>query len=116
MEAVWPQRLAQIITAVSRDHPEQWSNPTLDWITQMPSSFQFSTTTPTREQLSEIISSTKALPDSEIHNRLDKIEAELNLHTTNNEPSLLIWARNLGVKLFHSISSESGNDRTMLIL
>lgn len=87
----WPERLADTITEIAQNHSGRWSHPSLDWIKRAATSYQFTTVPPTQEELSELIASAKALPDEEIHARLDKIEDELNLSAQNHEPPLLNW-------------------------
>lgn len=87
----WPERIARIISTIAQEHPRQWSHPALDWIKKTAACYQFTTTPPTQEELGELIANAKALPDREIHNRLDKIEEALKLSVPNNEPSLLNW-------------------------
>jgi peptidoglycan/xylan/chitin deacetylase (PgdA/CDA1 family) len=86
----WPERLAQLITNILHDHPEQWSHPALDWVREL-SNHQFPDEAPGREELSIIISRAKKWGDEEIHARLDKIETELNIKSPHTEPSLLTW-------------------------
>ncbi|MES0328300.1 MAG: polysaccharide deacetylase family protein, partial [Gammaproteobacteria bacterium] len=87
----WPERLARIISTIAQDHPSLWSHPALDWIKKPAARYQFNTVAPTQEELSELIANAKALPDHEIHNRLDKIEGVLKQSVPNDEPSLLNW-------------------------
>lgn len=87
----WPERLSQIIINIAQAHPNQWSHPTLDWIKKPSTRYQFTTVAPTQEELSELIANAKALPDDEIHARLDKIEQALNLSIQNSQASLLNW-------------------------
>jgi peptidoglycan/xylan/chitin deacetylase (PgdA/CDA1 family) len=51
----------------------------------------FTSDKPTPEQLSDIIASVKALPDQEIHRRLDAIETALGLESDGQTASLLNW-------------------------
>jgi len=87
----WPERLAQIISAIAQDHPGQWSHPVLDWIKKPSTRYQFTTVAPDQEELSELIANAKVLPDHEIHARLDKIEEALKLSIQDKEASLLNW-------------------------
>lgn len=89
--AFWPERLAQIITSIARAHPQDWSHPALNWLREAPTDYRFSVTPASPEELSQIIAVTKALPDQEIHTRLDRIEQELGLNANNRKPSLLNW-------------------------
>ena len=87
----WPERLARMISDISQNMPENWSHTNLEWLTNTTTSYQFSDTLPTREELSEIISHAKQLQDDEINSRLDTITAELGLSNSIPEPSLLNW-------------------------
>ena len=86
----WPERLAHLLTDIALTCPERWGHPDLAWLTNNKFSYTFTTTPPDQEQLSEIINSAKALRDEEIHQRINKIEAELQLKNTS-QPSLLSW-------------------------
>jgi peptidoglycan/xylan/chitin deacetylase (PgdA/CDA1 family) len=86
----WPERLARLLTDIALTCPEKWAHPGLNWIKKGAHSYDFSTTPPDREQLSEIINQLKALGDEEIHNRINTTEIELQLD--NKSPaSLLDW-------------------------
>lgn len=87
----WPERLARTVTSIALNHSGQWSHPILDWIRNAHTNYPFSSVAPTQEQLTTIIASAKALPDQEIHARLDRIEEALGLLTNNDKPSLLNW-------------------------
>ncbi len=87
----WPERLAQVISSIARNCPEQWSHPELEWIKKQDVSYRFSKVPPTQEDLSELIANAKALPDQEINVRLDKIEQALKLTAQENRPPLLNW-------------------------
>jgi len=87
----WPERLARTVMSIARTHSKQWSQPCLKWIRSARTSYTFSDTPPSQEDLAELIDNAKALPDKEIHERLDIIEAELQLPPVANRPSLLSW-------------------------
>ena len=87
----WPERLARTVTEIAQNHSGRWSHPSLDWIKRAATSYQFSTLAPTQEEFSELIANAKALPDHEIHARLDQIETELKLSVENYGASLLNW-------------------------
>jgi peptidoglycan/xylan/chitin deacetylase (PgdA/CDA1 family) len=87
----WPERLARTLTTIANHHSEQWPHPALDWIREARTGYPFTARPPTQEQLSELIAGAKALPDPEIHARLDRIEHELKLSTGDHRPSLLNW-------------------------
>ncbi|MDH5387403.1 MAG: polysaccharide deacetylase family protein [Gammaproteobacteria bacterium] len=87
----WPERLAQIVTCIAKDHPDQWSHTALDWLKNPATRYQFTTVAPTQEELGELISNAKALSDDEIHDRLNIIEHVLNLQGQINKPDLLNW-------------------------
>ncbi len=87
----WPERLARTVTSISQNHSGQWSHPLLDWIRDASTSYRFSAVAPTQEELTTIIACAKALPDQDIHARLDRIEEALVLSTDDNKPSLLNW-------------------------
>ncbi|MDJ0806105.1 MAG: polysaccharide deacetylase family protein [Gammaproteobacteria bacterium] len=87
----WPERLAQLILTIAEKYPEHWSSSTLSWISDLPVSYVFNAQPPSREQLSEIIDHTKKLKDLDIHQRLDRIEQELQLTDSTPYPALLNW-------------------------
>ena len=87
----WPERLSRTVSMIAQQHARQWSHPSLDWIRRAQTHYSFTATPPTREQLSELIASAKALSDQEIHARLDTIESELNMPKTEQQPALLSW-------------------------
>ena len=89
----WPERLARTLTCIAEKHAGQWSHPALEWLKQTQTSYRFTTVAPSPEQLSELIASAKALPDDEIHSRLDNIERELKLEKGVRKPSLLSWSQ-----------------------
>ena len=89
----WPERLSYVVSEVSKQ-PEKWSHESLRWIRQLPVSYPFdenSTKRPDREQLSEIIGAAKSLSDEEINQRLDIIEAQLQLSNEQDNAALLNW-------------------------
>lgn len=90
-QSFWPERLANLISSISCDHSEQWSQPCLEWIKQSTTSYTFGNKVPSQEQLSEIIGACKTLSDTEVHKRLDAIENTLNISPQSNQPSLLNW-------------------------
>jgi peptidoglycan/xylan/chitin deacetylase (PgdA/CDA1 family) len=87
----WPERLAHIATGIAENHPGYWSHAKLEWIRKMPVSYGFNGTPPASEEITELIAGAKKLADQEIHERLDQIEAELQLEFTDQSPSLLSW-------------------------
>jgi peptidoglycan/xylan/chitin deacetylase (PgdA/CDA1 family) len=87
----WPERLARTVTTIAASHPRQWSHPALDWLHRTGTNYSFSGDSPTPEQLSGMIARTKTLPDVEIHQRLDEIEAALGLEPYAHAASLLNW-------------------------
>lgn len=87
----WPERLARAVTAIALAHPEQWSNPNLEWLRESHVNYAFSSTPPTTEELSQLINNAKRLDDQEIHRRLNAIEDELGLSIAPEQPSLLNW-------------------------
>jgi peptidoglycan/xylan/chitin deacetylase (PgdA/CDA1 family) len=87
----WPERLARILTMIARDAPQDWSRPVLVWIKNAHTTYQYSNTPPTSEELAQIIDHAKSLNDLEIHGRLDEIETELTLDTRRQSSSLLDW-------------------------
>jgi peptidoglycan/xylan/chitin deacetylase (PgdA/CDA1 family) len=87
----WPERLARMATEIAAKHPRYWSHAELDWLRQMPVSYGFNGTLPDSEEISELIAAVKRLTDHEIHARIDRIEAELQLECFDHPPSLLDW-------------------------
>ena len=86
----WPERLAHILTEIARNCPDKWNHHSLDWLKYEAVSYDFATTPPDQEQLSEIINQLKELQDDEIHERINTVETELQLDN-NSHPSLLNW-------------------------
>jgi len=87
----WPERLSNLIIDISRNHSEKWSRSCLDWVRNSRTGYTFNDQVPTQDELAEIIDAAKHLPDQEIHSRIDKIELELSISTSSNQPSLLTW-------------------------
>jgi len=87
----WPERLARIVNAVAIDLPQSWSTQTMSWLKKAQTSYDFSDSTPTPEEISQLIAYAKKLPDREIHQRLDTIEASLDLTSNYYPPALLNW-------------------------
>ena len=87
----WPERLARIINAVAVELPGSWSDQTLGWLRNARTSYNFSDRRPTPDQISQLIAYAKAFPDQEIHQRLDSIEASLDLTSNHHPPALLNW-------------------------
>jgi peptidoglycan/xylan/chitin deacetylase (PgdA/CDA1 family) len=87
----WPERLARTVTAIAQNHSKQWSHPAIDWLRDPHTNYQFTSTPPTQEELTELIASAKVLTDREIHARLDRIQEELQLQVRYHRPSLLNW-------------------------
>ena len=90
-EMFWPERLAQTVITIADKHPRKWSHPALDWLRATGTSYPFSSDIPTPEQLSDIIANAKALPDQEIHRRLDEVNATLGLESNPQAAALLSW-------------------------
>jgi len=87
----WPERLARTLVALATTHPGQWSHPQLAWLRDARTRYRFSDVPPTAEELSELIAAAKALPDQEIHARLDRIETLFGLQQDHQSASLLNW-------------------------
>ena len=87
----WPERLARTLAMIACDAPQDWAWPTLAWIKNARTTYQYSNTPPTSEELAQIINHAKSLSDPEIHDRLDEIETEMALDTRQKSPSLLDW-------------------------
>lgn len=91
IKSFWPERLSRIAHAVSQQHPELWSEPQFSWLHGAKTDFTFSEIPPTREQISRIIDHAKQIPDTEIHDKLDRIEKSMNLSKQPQAPALLSW-------------------------
>jgi hypothetical protein len=89
----WPERLARTVHAIALQQPQQWSHATLDWLRTDTTSFRYSHTAPTSEEVSQLIAHAKHLTDEDIHRRLDAVEVELVLDSLSGRPSLLSWAQ-----------------------
>ncbi|MGB7932689.1 MAG: polysaccharide deacetylase family protein [Gammaproteobacteria bacterium] len=87
----WPERLAHIVNTVALDLQQSWSDHTLSWLRNARTSYDFSDSAPTPEEISQLIAFAKAFPDREIHERLDRIEASLDLTGNQHPPALLNW-------------------------
>ena len=90
-EMFWPERLARTMTRIADRHCHDWSHPELGWLRNAHTRYQFSSTPPTQEEISELIATVKTFPDQEIHARLDRIETTLELDSNHHPPSLLSW-------------------------
>jgi len=91
VNAFWPERLAKIAADISAKHSAYWNHDTLSWLRSGSTSFQFGTTPPDSEQISQLIANVKRLPDTEIHQRLDQITNDLDLPRASEAASLLTW-------------------------
>lgn len=89
----WPGRLAHTLVSIAGNLPDAWEDPALDWLRNAKTSYRFSSDTPTNEQISELIAGAKALTDSEIHARIDHIEAKFGLQHAPQEAALLDWGQ-----------------------
>jgi len=91
-ETFWPERLAGLLVAIAEQQPAKWSHPGLRWLRGASTGYGFTATAPTPDEISEIIAGAKALPDQEITDRLDVLEATLQvvLPETTAAP-LLDW-------------------------
>ena len=87
----WPERLARTITTIATEHPQYWLSPELDWLRNIVTNYQFSTSAPSREGISHIISCAKSLTDHEIYARLDTIEAMPGMENNEHSAALLNW-------------------------
>jgi peptidoglycan/xylan/chitin deacetylase (PgdA/CDA1 family) len=97
-QTFWPERLAALIYKLSEFYPDEsiLSHPDLQWLINVvnDSNYVFSNHKPSREELSDIISSAKKYSDEEINNLLDKIEKSLGLNmNVDNEKPLLSWSQ-----------------------
>lgn len=90
-EHFWPERLAQLVEAISTHRSRQWSHPELAWLRNANTAYTFSEISPTPEELTKIITAVKGLPDGEIHTRLDAAEKTLGLEGHAAPASLLDW-------------------------
>ena len=89
-QSFWPERLAHVITTIAERCPEKWQAECTEWLRSTSSSYAFNRQPPDQEQLSEIIAQLKTFSDQAMHQRIDHIETELQLETTD-QPSLLDW-------------------------
>ncbi|VAW54764.1 hypothetical protein MNBD_GAMMA06-585 [hydrothermal vent metagenome] len=92
----WPERLANIMTAVTAHYPQYWSHEALSWLQKNPNLYRLNKAPPTSEEISALIASLKIYPDQEIHDKLSQIETILQLdkdnQTTDKQAaSLLNW-------------------------
>lgn len=87
----WPERLSRIVREIALHHYQHWSHRNLEWIQAADTSYQFDSSVPSTEELSELIASAKTLADNEIHSRLDVIEKDLKLSLPDSAHSLLNW-------------------------
>lgn len=86
----WPERLARQLYQIATRDPDLWSSPALRWLRDIQAVFPFAHRPVSKEQLSQLIQRVKRFSDEEIHQRLDKMEAELGLEV-NQQASLLNW-------------------------
>jgi peptidoglycan/xylan/chitin deacetylase (PgdA/CDA1 family) len=86
----WPQRLAQLITAVASTQPHNWSHPSLEWLRNL-CGFDngFPQEPVSNEEIARIIAWAKRLPDDEIHAGLDRAEDGLGFANTLRNPVIL---------------------------
>lgn len=89
----WPERLARLLYAIAIENPQYWQAASLKWLQSARTDFTFSSTPPTREQISQIVAHAKQNSDYENHARLDQINNELNINTLPSKASLLSWAQ-----------------------
>ncbi len=82
----WPERLARLIAAVATQYPQHAQHPALQWLPH-----QFNQSAPTAEQISATIAKVKALPDSEIHQRITETETRLEIQYPEQPAALLNW-------------------------
>jgi len=91
----WPERLMQLCTYIASHCPDNWEQPVLEWIAESRTSYCFDKQLPSKEQLSEIIHSSKKRKDSEIHHLIDNAITTLSLNletvTETKSASLLSW-------------------------
>lgn len=90
-ETFWPERMATLLITIANQHSEQWTQPYLRWIIKLSTSYDFTALAPTQDQIGEIIAATKIYGDIEIHQRLNDIEKNLNISSSDKQSHLLSW-------------------------
>ena len=86
----WPERLARTLGEIAHHCPDKWEHPSLRWIKDKTTNYDYASVPPDQEQLSEMIQQIKNLRDDEIHAHIDIMEKELKLNI-NADPSILNW-------------------------
>lgn len=87
----WPERLARLAREVSLQAPGHWDDPSLAWLRDAQTDFDFSASAPTTEQITQLIAHAKRLSDAEIHDRIDATQAKLGITVESTKASLLNW-------------------------
>lgn len=86
----WPARLANLMTIIATKYPQHWSHQELTWL-QPENCYQFGTTPPSSEEISQLIANLKSFTDLEMHERLTHIEKTLSIKNDDTAASLLNW-------------------------
>lgn len=87
----WPEKLAWLVDTIARNFSEQWANPALEWITQLPADYVFGTTPPTNEQITQFIAYAKLNSDDTNHRYIQESVKSLGLHFPSTRHELLDW-------------------------
>ena len=87
----WPERLARLLSLIALQYPEVLSNPSLGWLRDSAPELQLSDKNLTSEELSLLFARIKCFPDQEIHERLNSLEAEMEVKVIPDKPPLLDW-------------------------
>jgi peptidoglycan/xylan/chitin deacetylase (PgdA/CDA1 family) len=87
----WPEQLARLASTISERAPQNWSDPSLAWLRSAKTDFTFSATTPTTEQITQLIAHAKQHTDTEIYAQLRQAEQALGISLAPAKASLLDW-------------------------
>lgn len=87
----WPEQLAQLASTISLQSPGKWSDPSLRWLKEANTDFDFNATPPTTEQITQLVAHAKQYTDEENYTRLKEAEEKLAITIKPSVPPLLTW-------------------------
>jgi peptidoglycan/xylan/chitin deacetylase (PgdA/CDA1 family) len=91
-ESFWPERLARILSADGKGLPAAiWQEKEFRWLLAFGGSYAFAGGPPSPDELNELITRTKALPDNRILEMLTQMESKVPEPLVASEDDLLDW-------------------------
>lgn len=91
-QTFWPERLSKTVLWVhGQGSSGAWSLPEFHWLTELGVRYRGDGGRPSRDELDEIVTQSKRFSDSELHRRIDAMQAVVGMDKSAAEPDIVDW-------------------------